>query len=157
MRHSAYLNITKEEAEALDRKLHRNGFANRTEYFTACAHVTLYGKLSTGKKPLNPQIADWITNVGTTGRTAEKLQETFIELLHEIAFPVIAARGSEAALTLLAEDLRAAMFERTGTVPNPAEMEEWMQIFENIYRPELISFRAEQYRRSLTETTGGQA
>lgn len=49
------------------------------------------------------------------------------------------------------------MFERTGTVPNPAEMEEWMQIFENIYRPELISFRAEQYRRSLTETTGGQA
>ena len=157
MRHSAYLNITKEEADALDRKLHRNGFANRTEYFTACAHVTLYGRLIAGEKTLHPQVTTWIADVGTCGRTTEKLQQAFIELLHELAFPVIAARGGDAALTLLAEDLRAEMYERTGNVPTPAAMGDWMPVFENIYRPELLSFRAEQYRRSLPEASGGDA
>lgn len=123
MRHSAYLNITKEEADALDRKLHRNGFANRTEYFTACAHVTLYGRLIAGEKTLHPQVTTWIADVGTCGRTTEKLQQAFIELLHELTSTVIATHGGDATLTLLAEDLRTKMYERTRNVLIPAEIE----------------------------------
>ena len=123
MRHSAYLNITKEEADALDRKLHRNGFANRTEYFPACAHVTLYGRLIAGEKTLHPQVTTWIADVGTCGRTTEKLQQAFIELLHELTSTVIATHGGDATLTLLAEDLRTKMYERTRNVLIPAEIE----------------------------------
>ncbi len=121
---SAYLNITKEEANAHDRKLNWNGFANRTEYFTACVHITLYGRLITGEKTLHPQVTNRITDVvGTCSKTTEKLQQAFIELLHELTSTVIATHGGDATLTLLAEDLRTKMYERTRNVLIPAEIE----------------------------------
>ena len=123
MRHSAYPNITKEEADALNRQLHRNGFTNRTAYFTAGAHVTLSGSHIASAKPLHPQVTTWIADVGTCGRTTEKLQQAFIELLHELTSTVIATHGGDATLSLLAEDLRTKMYERTRNVLIPAEIE----------------------------------
>ena len=156
MRYNTYLNITEAEAKNLDNLLHQIGFRSRTEYFTACAHVALYGRFSEEKRNPDPLTTSWITTLQTTHTKTTRMQEAFIEILHELAFPVIAARGGTVALNLLADDIRSAMLERCGEIPMPAEMEEWTKIFENIFRPELISHRTDQYRTRLAETLGGK-
>lgn len=157
MRRATYLNLSEAERKTLDALLHQIGFRSRTEYFTACAHVALYGRFAEEKRNPDPLTTRWITTLQTTHTETTRMQEAFIDILHELAFPVIAARGGQTALTLLADDIRTAMFERCDAVPTTAEMEEWTKIFENIFRPELISYRTDQYRTQLSETLGGRA
>ncbi len=157
MRITTYLNITETEIKRLDTIIERLGFSSRTEYFTACVHVTLYGKSAEEKRNPDPFTTAWIETLGEITDRTLFMQETFIDILHELAFPVIAARGGTAALTLLADDIRTVMLERCDAVPTTAEMEEWTKIFENIFRSELISYRTDQYRTQLSETLGGEA
>lgn len=43
MRKQTYTNLTDEEYRTLGTLIRHMGFFNRTDYFTAVAHVTLYG------------------------------------------------------------------------------------------------------------------
>ena len=154
MRYNTYLNISEAEAKTLDALLHQIGFRSRTEYFTACAHVAVYGRFAEEKRNPDPLTTSWITALQRRRTETARMQETFFDILHEIAFPVIAMKGPAVVLPVLADDIRSAMLERCGAVPTSADMEEWSRIFENIFRPELISYRTDQYRNSIAEDGG---
>ena len=154
MRITTYLLITETEMKHLDALIEALGFRSRTEYFTACAHVAVYGRFAEEKRNPDPLTTSWITALQRRRTETARMQETFFDILHEIAFPVIAMKGPAVVLPVLADDIRSAMLERCGAVPTSADMEEWSRIFENIFRPELISYRTDQYRNSIAEDGG---
>ncbi len=49
MRQHAYLKITDEEGNILDSIAKNLGFLSRTDLFTACAHLLIYGEAGDGE------------------------------------------------------------------------------------------------------------
>lgn len=152
MRLTTYLTISETESKTLDALIKDLGFTSRTEYFTAVAHVAIYGPFADNQNNPGQPATTWIKTLTGDRDTTLTQQETFMDILHEIAFPVIAARGGEHTLTLIAGDLKTAMLDRCGAIPTNAQMKEWTTIFENIFRPELTRYRTTQYRDKIAKT-----
>lgn len=142
MRLSLKANITKTEADTLDKILKSAGFHNRTEYLTALIQQTIYADNTI--RPLPPSTETWITTIRTAAQTQDTIRTTTIQALDQIAFPVIAMRGGKTALRLLRHEIEDYVLEHCGLLPEPDDLEYCMTIYQNTKRTELIRHRTEQ-------------
>jgi hypothetical protein len=87
MRQHIYLNITREEFQTLDRIAENLGFISRTELFTACAHLLLYGETASGGPSPDGTTANQLTRLHHYSEDVNCMQRTFMEIGRETALP----------------------------------------------------------------------
>ena len=150
MRQNAYLNITPEEFETLDSIAENLGFISRTDLFTACAHLLIYGELAAGEPTPDGITADQLTRLHHYSEKIAGMQQTFMDILNEKAFPIIAMKGIATAEHTLKDDIKRLMYERCGMVPEDIEIHEWFRIFKNIHTAELLQYRSKQFIAAIT-------
>jgi hypothetical protein len=130
-------------------------FTSTSAYITAVCRTTLYGwhtSYHTPDQDLNPETAAWIAWHKSRMTKEDGLRQTFFDVLTDLAFPVIAARGAQLALHLLQTDIETAMAERTGIIPSYEQLKTWMQVYETIHAEELGRHRADLARDTAQET-----
>ena len=155
MKRHAYTHLTEEEYQQLDELIRHQGFTTRTAYLTAVARVTLYGwqtKYHLPSGELDPVTAAWITWHKSRVTAEDQLRQTYFDILNDLAFPVIAARGAQLAFHLLRDEIETAMAERTGIVPSFDCMKTWTQVYETIHAEELGRHRADLTRDAARDT-----
>ncbi|MDR0980978.1 MAG: hypothetical protein LBL85_04285 [Methanocalculaceae archaeon] len=123
MRIGTYIAVSENEAQLLDKKLEQTPFESRTDFLTACPRVFLYGNSTDKTRTPGPLMENWLGNLHDAAAVREQIRETYFNLLHELAFPAIAMRGSRTAYRLLRKDLERGMLERCGMIPPAEEME----------------------------------
>ena len=145
-------NITQDEAHILDKILHAAGFDNRTDYLTALLHTTIHGETARIRTAPPPATTAWIAAVRDIAETHDAVLAATLEAFDDLAFPVIAMRGGKDALAALRQEIEASVLDRCGVLPGAGDLELWMNIYQNLKRPELIRHRTEQlaaeFRRS---------
>jgi hypothetical protein len=150
MRQNAYLNITPEEFEILDRIAEELGFFSRTDLFTACAHILIYGQTREGEPAPNPATVRELQKLHELNQKICIQQQTFMQILDEIAMPVIAMRGIGVTFSSLGHDLKLLMLERCGMVPEDTDIRDWLKIYKNTRRSEIIEYRTKQFQNNIT-------
>jgi len=150
MRQTIYLNITNEEFKILDRIADELGFISRTELFTSCAHLLLYGEVAKGEPAPDSITADQLTKLHDHSEQISCMQRTFMEIVREKALPVIAMKGIATAENAFGEDIRHLIYERCGMVPEDTEIHDWFRLFKNLHRAELLEYRTRQFTAALT-------
>ncbi|HJJ35254.1 MAG TPA: hypothetical protein O0X79_06350, partial [Methanocorpusculum sp.] len=71
--------------------------------------------------------------------------QTFIQILDEIALPVIAMRGTGVVISSLGHDIKLLMLERCGMVPEDTDIRDWLKIYKNTRRAKIIEYRTRQF------------
>jgi hypothetical protein len=150
MRQHIYLNITDEEFKTLDRIANELGFISRTELFTSCAHLLLYGKVAAGEPAPDSITADQLTRLHDHSEAISCMQRSFMEIVRETALPVIAMKGIATAENAFGEDIKHLIYERCGMVPEDTEIHDWFRLFKNLHRAELLEYRTRQFTAALT-------
>ena len=135
----ARVNVTEKELEQIDIIADSLGYPNRTELYTACIHILLYGEGNT-----------LLLNHNRTEECTGQMQ-TFFAILDDIAFPIIAMRGIAPVYTFMLDDIRRELFLRTNTVPSDDRMKNWLKIYANIRRPKLLKYEADVRRQTYLE------
>lgn len=137
-----YIKLSEEELKCLETAIEQLGFANRTEYVTACAHVLIYGR--------NPY--EWNISLNCLKEKKELQKKTFLDTVHEKAFSIIAMNGTGAILKgEILEDIKNELMERCRMIPEDFELREWLTIYKNLHRDELAKYRG----KIITERFGG--
>jgi len=149
MRQHAYLNITPEEYELLDSIAENLGFISRTDLITACAHLLIYGKAADGEPSPDPVTEKELKNLHGLNQKHLLQMQTFIQILDEIALPVIAMRGTGVVLSSLGHDIKLLMLERCGMVPEDIEIRDWLKIYKNTRRSQIIEYRTKQFQNII--------
>ncbi|RBQ25090.1 MAG: hypothetical protein ALMCE001_07020 [Methanocorpusculum sp. MCE] len=147
MRKHIYINVTDEEFHTLDSIAENLGFISRTELFTACAHLLLYGETA-GKIP-DGITADQLTRLHHYSEDVNCMQRTFMEIVRETALPVIAMKGIATAENAFGEDIKHLIYERCGMVPEDTDIRTWFRVFKNLHRAELLEYRSRQFAAAL--------
>lgn len=147
MRKHIYINVTDEEFHTLDSIAENLGFISRTELFTACAHLLLYGETA-GKIP-DGITADQLTRLYHYSEDVNCMQRTFMEIVREKAIPVIAMKGIATAENAFGEDIKHLIYERCGMVPEDTDIRTWFRVFKNLHRAELLEYRSRQFAAAL--------
>ena len=150
MRQHIYLNITDEEFKILDRIANELGFISRTELFTSCAHLLIYGKVAAGEPAPDSITADQLTRLHDHSEAISCMQRTFMEIVRETALPVIAMKGIATAENAFGEDIKHLIYERCGMVPEDTDIRTWFRVFKNLHRAELLEYRTRQFTAALT-------
>ncbi|MEA5036767.1 MAG: hypothetical protein VB020_00715 [Methanocorpusculum sp.] len=145
MRQNAYLNITPEEFQTLNSIAENLGFLSRTDLFTACAHLLIYGKAADGEPSLDPVTEKELKNLHELNKKHLLQMQTFMQILDEIALPVIAMRGTGVVLSSLGHDIKLLMLERCGMVPEDIDIRDWLKIYKNTRRSHIIEYRTKQF------------
>ncbi len=145
MRQNAYLNITPEEYETLDSIAKNLGFVSRTDLFTACAHLLIYGETIDGEPSPNPVTEKELKNLHGLNEKHLLQMRTFVQILDEIALPVIAMRGIGVAFANLGHDFKILILERCGMVPEDTDIRDWLKIYQNTRRVKIIEYRTKQF------------
>ena len=135
----ARVNVTEKELEQIDKIAENLGYPNRTELYTACIHILLYGEGNT-----------LLLNHQRTKECSSEMQ-TFFAVIDDIAFPVIAMRGIAPVYTFLLDDIRRELYNRSQFVPSDETMKNWLKIYANIRRPHLLEYEADIRRRQYLE------
>ena len=135
----ARVNVTEKELAQIDEIADCLGYPNRTELYTACIHILLYGEGNT-----------LLLNHQRTEACTDEMQ-AFFAVLDDIAFPIIAMRGIAPVYTFLLDDIRRELFTRTNTVPSDERMKDWLKIYANIRRPHLLEYEADIRRCQYLE------
>ena len=135
----AYANLTAHETEKLDEIAETLGYQSRTQLYTAAAHILIYGDAA----ELNRQ------NKRKT--ELQKRMNAFFGILDEMAFSVIAMRGIAPVYTFLLDDIRRELYNRSRFVPSDETMKNWLKIYANIRRPQLLEYEAEIRRQHYIE------
>ena len=135
----ARVNVTEKELEQIDKIAENLGYPNRTELYTACIHILLYGEGNT-----------LLLNHQRTKECSSEMQ-TFFAVIDDIAFPVIAMRGIAPVYTFLLDDIRRELFNRTDTVPTDETLKHWLKIYTNINRTRLDEYCDEIRRQRYIE------
>lgn len=86
----------------------------------------------------------------------ENLQRSFMDILDEYAFPIVAMRGADAAYNLLKEDFKRWMFEHCGAVPAEQDLKEWLRLYQTIKKGEIQRYRIQQITEQYKEEQGGK-
>jgi len=147
MRKHIYINVTDEEFHTLDSIAENLGFISRTELFTACAHILLYGKTA-GTAP-DGITAGELQKLHTHSQKISCMQQTFMAIVRETALPVIAMKGIATAEYAFGEDIKHLIYERCGMVPEDTDIRTWFRIFKNLHRSELLEYRSRQFAAAL--------
>ena len=135
----ARVNVTEKELAQIDEIAECLGYTNRTELYTACIHILLYGQGNT-----------LLLNHQRTKECSSEMQ-TFFAVIDDIAFPVIAMRGIAPVYTVLLDDIRRELYNRSRFVPSDETMKNWLKIYANIRRPQLLEYEAEIRRQRYIE------
>jgi hypothetical protein len=135
----ARVNVTEKELAQIDEIAECLGYTNRTELYTACIHIILYGQGNT-----------LLLNHQRTKECSSEMQ-TFFAVIDDIAFPVIAMRGIAPVYTFLLDDIRRELYNRSRFVPSDETMKNWLKIYANIRRPQLLEYEAEIRRQRYIE------
>ena len=135
----ARVNVTEKELAQIDEIAECLGYTNRTELYTACIHIILYGQGNT-----------LLLNHQRTKECSSEMQ-TFFAVIDDIAFPVIAMRGIAPVYTFLLDDIRRELYNRSRFVPSDETMKNWLKIYANIRRPQLLEYEAEIRRQHYIE------
>ncbi|MBE6069812.1 MAG: hypothetical protein E7211_19280 [Clostridium lundense] len=135
----ARVNVTEKELEQIDKIAENLGYPNRTELYTACIHILLYGEGNT-----------LLLNHQRTKECSSEMQ-TFFAVIDDIAFPVIAMRGIAPVYTFLLDDIRRELYNRSQFVPSDETMKNWLKIYANIRRPQLLNYETEIRRQRYIE------
>ena len=135
----ARVNVTEKELAQIDEIAECLGYTNRTELYTACIHILLYGQGNT-----------LLLNHQRTKECSSEMQ-TFFAVIDDIAFPVIAMRGIAPVYTFLLDDIRRELYNRSRFVPSDETMKNWLKIYANIRRPQLLDYEAEIRRQRYIE------
>ena len=135
----ARVNVTDKELAQIDEIAECLGYTNRTELYTACIHILLYG--------------DTAEFVRQNNRKTEltRRMSVFFNILDELAFPVIALRGIAPVYTFLLDDIRRELFNRTDAVPTDETLKHWLKIYANINRTRLDEYCDEIRRQHYIE------
>jgi len=149
MRQTIYLNITNEEFKILDRIADELGFISRTDLFTTCAHLLIYGEVAKGEPVPDPVTGKELTDLHEISEKIRIQMQTFIQILDEIALPVIAMRGIGVVLNNLGHDIKILMLERCGMVPEDTDIRDWLKIYRNTRRSEIIEYRTKQFQNII--------
>ena len=150
MRKHIYINVTDEEFKTLDSIAENLGFISRTDLFTACAHLLIYGELAAGEPAPDSITADQLTRLHDHSEAISCMQRTFMEIVRETALPVIAMKGIATAENAFGEDIKHLIYERCGMVPEDTEIHDWFRLFKNLHRAELLEYRTRQFTAALT-------
>lgn len=135
----ARVNVTEKELAQIDEIAECLGYTNRTELYTACIHILLYEQGNT-----------LLLNHQRTKECSSEMQ-TFFAVIDDIAFPVIAMRGIAPVYTFLLDDIRRELYNRSRFVPSDETMKNWLKIYANIRRPQLLEYEAEIRRQRYIE------
>jgi hypothetical protein len=135
----ARVNVTEKELAQIDEIAECLGYTNRTELYTACIHILLYGQGNT-----------LLLNHQRTKECSSEMQ-TFFAVIDDIALPVIAMRGIAPVYTFLLDDIRRELYNRSRFVPSDETMKNWLKIYANIRRPQLLEYEAEIRRQRYIE------
>ena len=135
----ARVNVTEKELAQIDEIAECLGYTNRTELYTACIHILLYGQGNT-----------LLLNHQRTKECSSEMQ-TFFAVIDDIAFPVIAMRGIAPVYTFLLDDIRRELYNRSRFVPSDETMKNWLKVYANIRRPQLLEYEAEIRRQRYIE------
>ena len=150
MRQNAYIKITDEEGNALDSIAENLGFLSRTDFFTACAHLLIYGETIDGEPSPDRITEKELQNLHGLNQKFLLQMQTFMQILDEIALPVIAMRGIGVAINNLGHDFKILMLERCGMVPEDADIRDWLKIYQNTRRAKIIEYRTKQFQNIIT-------
>ena len=145
MRQHAYLRITDEEGTILDSIAENLGFVSRTDLFTACAHLLIYGEAADGEPSPDPVTEKELKKLHALNQKFLLQMQTFIQILDEIALPVIAMRGTGVVISSLGHDIKLLMLERCGMVPEDTDIRDWLKIYKNTRRAKIIEYRTRQF------------
>lgn len=136
--------MTDDEMKIVDRTAEKLGYASRTELVTALIRSLIYGKaFRNNTQELN--------GILTVEPELSSLQENFLEVLDEYAFPVIAMHGPDYAFKALSEDLKAWMYQKCLAVPQDADMKEWVRLYYTIKKGDIIRCRIAQTTAQFAE------
>ena len=150
MRQHAYLRITDEEGNTLDSIAENLGFVSRTDLFTACAHLLIYGEAADGEPSPDPVTEQELKNLHGLNEKYLLQMRTFVQILDEIALPVIAMRGIGIVISSLGHDIKLLMLERCGMVPEDTDIRDWLKIYKNTRRSRIIEYRTKQFQNIIT-------
>lgn len=139
MRRHIYTLLNEQENTKLEKIIKNAGFKTRTDYFTACALLTIHGE-NTGH---------WIEKIRKLQTKKHQLEQTFFDLLTETSFPIIAMKGSETTFRALAETLQKEFFERTGAAVSKDKIKRLIEIYAMIHAPDLQEYRDEICRENF--------
>ena len=151
MRQTIYLNITNEEFKTLDRIANDLEFVSRTDLFTCCAHLILYGKTAAGEQSPDDITTNQLEKLHDHDQNISSMQKTFMQIVHETAFPVIAMKGIASAEHAFGDDIKHLLYERCGMVPEDNEIRDWFRLFKNLHRAELLEYRTKQFTAAYME------
>lgn len=149
MRKHIYINVTDEEFKTLDSIAENLGFISRTDLFTACAHLLIYGELAAGEPTPDSITAGQLKKLHHYSENISCMQQTFMEIVRETALPVIAMKGIATAENAFGEDIKHLIYERCGMVPEDTDIRTWFRIFKNLHRAELLEYRSRQFAAAL--------
>lgn len=140
----AYLRLPADLLDQLDRIIPRTNFSSRSEYFAACAAVTLHHTGPAAEK-LDPATTAWINSVVAA---AEELRQELFLLIQTIAHSVLAVKGVPAALQHTGDILRQELYRKTGIWATDEELIRELKAYELVHHTEFLyqrsSVRAEQ-------------
>ena len=136
--------ITGEEMQLVDRTAEKLGYTSRTELVTALLRSLIYAK------PFRKETKD-LNSILTLETELDALQENFLAVLDEYAFPVIAMHGPDYAYQALADDLKVWMYQRCRAVPQDSDMKAWTRLYYAVKKGEIIRYRISQPTEAFAE------
>lgn len=141
---SCYITLTEDEIIILDTVTAKLGYANRTELVTSLLRSLIYAKaFRKNTQELN--------GILTVEPEISSLQENFLEVLDEYAFPVIAMHGPDYAFKALSEDFKVWMYQKCRAVPQESDMKEWVRLYYTIKKGDIIRYRIAQTTAQFAE------
>ena len=136
--------ITDDEMQLVGRIAEKLGYSSRTELVTALLRSLIHAK------PFRKETED-LNSILTLETELETLQQTFLDILDEYAFPVIAMHGPDYAYRALADDLKAWMYQKCRAVPQDADLKEWTRLYYTMKKGDIIRYRISRTTEEFAE------
>ena len=143
-RQICHANITDDEMQLVGRIAEKLGYSSRTELVTALLRSLIHAK------PFRKETED-LNSILTLETELETLQQTFLDILDEYAFPVIAMHGPDYAYRALADDLKAWMYQKCRAVPQDADLKEWTRLYYTMKKGDIIRYRISRTTEEFAE------
>ena len=141
---NCYVNVTEEEMKIADRIAEKLGYTSRTEILTALVQALIYAE------PFRKETRE-LNSILTAETELSAIRDAFFEILEEYAFPVVAMHGPDYACRVLADDLKAWMYQKCHAVPQDTEMKEWVRLYYSLKKGDIIRYRIAQTTAQFAE------
>ena len=130
--------------QLVNRIAEKLGYASRTELVTALLRALIYAK------PFRKDTEE-LNNILTLETELDKLRESFFSVIEEYAFPVLAMHGPDYTYRALYAELKTWMYQKSGAVPQDADMKEWIRLYSAIKKGDIIRYRIARTTEQFAE------